>query len=155
VDTVRRLVLANPRLVHEDARIRTSNWGPPLSYAANLGRDRIIEVLKELGATDFMYAVNRAALQGQIETARLLHRMAGLPKPSPGMLGGPAYTLSVFGTQFLLDSGADLHEWEGRQGGPLEVVLCTDAREPVAKHRILEMYMERGLSLPDTPMMAL
>jgi hypothetical protein len=155
IDTVRKLVLADPKLLHEDARIRTSNWGPPLSYAANLGRDRIIALLQELGATDFMYAINRAALQGEIETARTLHKMAGFPTPSPGVLGGPAYTLSVAGTQFLLDIGADVHEWEGRQGSPLEVALCTDARDPAAKHRILEMYVERGLSLPDTPMMAL
>jgi ankyrin repeat protein len=155
VKTVRTLVLANPKLVHEDARIRTSNWGPPLSYAANLGRDRIIALLTELGATDFMYAINRAALQGEIETARMLHQMAGSPKPSSGMLGGPAYTLSVTGTQFLFDIGADVHDWEGRQGSPLEVVLGTDARDPAAKHTILEMYLERGLSLPDTPMMAL
>src|SRR5262249_41564035 len=155
VKTVRKLLLANPTLVHEDARIRTSNWGPPLSYAANLGRDRIIAALKELGATDFMYAINRAALQGEIETARTLHQMAGFPKPSPGMLGGPAYTLSVAGTRFLFDIGADVHEWEGRQGSPLEVVLATDARNPAAKHQILEMYADRGLSLPDTPIMAL
>ena len=31
-------------LLRENAGIRNSNWGPPLSYAANLGRDRIIEM---------------------------------------------------------------------------------------------------------------
>src|SRR5262249_49789554 len=46
VETVRALVLADPRLLHEDARIRPNdNWGRPLSYAANVGRDRIIEML--------------------------------------------------------------------------------------------------------------
>src|SRR5262245_39556275 len=40
VDTVRELVGANPNLLHEDAGIRNVNWGPPMSYAANVGRDR-------------------------------------------------------------------------------------------------------------------
>jgi len=48
VGTVRRLVLQHPQLLHEHATIRNSNWGPPMSYAANLGRDRIITMLHEL-----------------------------------------------------------------------------------------------------------
>ena len=51
-DTVRRLVTANRNLLIEDARIVNSNWGPPMSYAANLGRDRIIRLLYDLGARD-------------------------------------------------------------------------------------------------------
>ena len=42
VDTVRQLVLKNPQLLHESARgIADSNWGPPMSYAANVGQDAI------------------------------------------------------------------------------------------------------------------
>ena len=37
----------------------------------------------------------------------------------------------------------------------MEHLLGTDSRNPVAKHRILEMYVEHGLELPDTPAMAL
>jgi hypothetical protein len=48
--------------------VRKSNWGPPLSYAANLGRDRIIRMLRELGATDLEHAIDRAVLQGRIGT---------------------------------------------------------------------------------------
>ena len=52
VDAVRELVLKYPRLLHENARgTEKCNWGPPMSYAANLGRDRIVEMLHELGAT--------------------------------------------------------------------------------------------------------
>ena len=40
LETVRTLVTKHPRLLREQALIRPdSNWGPPLSYAANLGRD--------------------------------------------------------------------------------------------------------------------
>ncbi len=37
------------RLLHEDARGVNGNWGPPMSYAANLGRSRIIEMLRARG----------------------------------------------------------------------------------------------------------
>src|SRR5438094_7171867 len=49
-DAVRRLVKRHPHLLHEEATIRKSNWGPPMTYAANLGRDEIIKMLYELGA---------------------------------------------------------------------------------------------------------
>ena len=52
LDTVRELVVKHPHLLHEDARGVKGNWGPPMSYAANLGRDRIIAMLHELGAAD-------------------------------------------------------------------------------------------------------
>ena len=67
VDSVRDLITRHPNLVHEDALIRkNSNWGPPMSYAANLGRDAIIELLHERGATDLRHALDRATLQGRI-----------------------------------------------------------------------------------------
>ena len=58
IDGVRKLVTSNPNLIHEDALIRKdSNWGPPLTYAANLGRDGIIRMLHSLGATDLRSAM--------------------------------------------------------------------------------------------------
>ena len=155
VDTVRELALKHPPLLHEHAGIRNSNWGPPLSYAANLGRDRIISVLHELGATDLTHALGRAALQGRIDTARMLHRMLGSPRPPTGALAGPAYTLSVSGTAFLFEIGARVRDENGNPDAPVDVVLCTDSRKPDAKHEILELYAEHGFELPDTPMMAL
>src|SRR5688572_25350441 len=45
-ETVRELVTRNSALIHEHVLIRTdSDWGPPMTYAANLGRDRIIRLL--------------------------------------------------------------------------------------------------------------
>ena len=73
LDTVRALVTGNPNLLHEDVLIRTdSNWGPPMTYAANLGRDRIIRFLYEHGAKDLESAAGRAALQGKPETVRMI-----------------------------------------------------------------------------------
>ena len=68
VDAVRSLVLKTPKLLHENALIEGRNWGPPMSYAANLGRDAIIRMLHELGATDHLSAIGRATLQGQVGT---------------------------------------------------------------------------------------
>ena len=155
IDTVRDLVLEHPQLLHQHAAIRDSNWGPPLSYAANLGRDRIIAMLRDLGATDLQHALGRATLQGKIGTARLLHAMLGAPRPPADALGGPAYTLSVSGTALMLELGAPVRDERGERLAPVDVVLETDSRQPSAKHHILEMYVQHGLELPDTPTMAL
>ena len=152
---VEALVTRHPNLVHEDARIRAGNWGPPMSYAANLGRDRIVAMLHRSGATDHLHALGRATLQSEVATARMLHAMAGAPTPSADLLGGPAYTLSAAGTAFALEIGAPVRGPRGERLAPVDVVLETDSRDPAAKHAILEMYVARGLELPDTPTMAL
>lgn len=156
LDTVRALVSGNPHLIREHVLIRTnSNWGPPLTYAANLGRDRIIKMLHELGATDLETAMDRAALQGQVETGLMLHAMLGRPKPPDDSLGGPAYTLSADGTALLLGLGVRVTDDAGQRLAPVDVVLQTDSRKPAMKHAILEMYEKHGLEYPDTAPMAL
>lgn len=156
LDAVLQLVTANPHLIDEPVLIRSdSNWGRPMTYAANLGRDRIIRMLRERGATDLEPAAGRAALQGKVETAKMLYEMAGRPPLPDDALGGPAYTLSAEGTAFLLAMGARVVDSEGRRLAPVSVVLETDGRNPAAKHAILDMYVRHGLELPDTPAMAL
>jgi ankyrin repeat protein len=155
LDAVRELINRNPNLLHEHATIRDSNWGPPMSYAANLGRDRIIEMLHELGATDHESAVGRATLQSKIGTARMLLAKLGARFRPTRALGGPAYTLSVSGTSLMLEFGARVRDGNGKQLAPVDVVLETDSRNPAAKHEILELYASHGLELPDTPTMAL
>ena len=158
LDAVHALVTGNRNLLNEETLIRTgSNWGPPMTYAANLGRDRIIQLLHDLGATDHRSALARAVLQGKIGTARMLHAMLGHPVPPAGALAGPAYTLSVEGTAFALEvgAGARVYDDAGKLLAPVDVVLQTDARSPAAKHAILEMYAQHGVMFPDTPTMAL
>ena len=155
LDAVRKLVVKHPNLLHEHATIRNSNWGPPMSYAANLGRNEIIKMLHELGATDLEHAIDRATLQSKIDTARMLHKLHGSPRPPADALGGPAYTLSESGTALMLEFGAQVHDSNHKRIAPVDVVLETDSRKPSAKHQILEMYVKHGLELPDTPTMAL
>ena len=157
-ETVRELITQNPSLIREDVLIRTdSNWGPPMTYAANLGRDGIIRLLHSHGATDLESAAGRAALQGHADTVRMIWDLAG--RPSPETMGwglaGPAYTLSVEGTAVLFALGVRVDGPHGVDTNAIEHLLGTDSRNPPAKHRILEMWIEHGFNPPDTPVMAL
>lgn len=149
---VRELVLAHPQLLHENARGVESNWGPPMSYAANLGRSGIIAMLRELGATDIQHAFDRACLQGRLDTARQLHAMGG--RPVAGCVMGPCETLSDQGLALLFELGAGLCDKDGDRLAPVAMILETYTRYPHGKHRCLELVAERGVTLPDTPPMA-
>jgi hypothetical protein len=153
-ESVRRLVSLNPRLLTENAGIGNRNWGPPMSYAANLGRDRIIRLLYDLGARDLETAMDRAVLQSRVSTAAMLHEMMGRAQPPDDAFGGPAYTLSVPGTEFLFRVGARVRFPDGHQSAPIEAAIGSDSRNPEAKRRILELYAEHGYEYPDTAIMA-
>src|SRR4029079_12891338 len=57
---IREMATKFPALIHENARgTKNCNWGPPMSYAANLGRDEIIGMLHEMGAQDHAKALDR------------------------------------------------------------------------------------------------
>jgi ankyrin repeat protein len=55
----------------------------------------------------------------------------------------------------MLELGARVCDESGRRIAPVDIVLESDSRNPAAKHRILELYVQHGLALPDTPPMAL
>jgi len=151
-DTVRDLVLKHPRLLREDARGVKGNWGPPMSYAANLGRDRIIAMLRGLGAEDVQFAFDRACLQGRLDTARQLYAMGA--RPALDSVMGPAETQNSAGMAFLLDLGAEISDAHGDRLAPVAMVLETYCRNPEGKRRCLELFAEHGIELPDTPPMA-
>lgn len=157
LDTVRALITGNPSLLHEPVLIRAeSNWGPPMSYAANLGRDRIVRFLHGQGAKDAEHAAGRAALAGHADTVRMIYELMGRPPLDRWTLAGPAYTLSVEGTAVLLTLGARIVRPDGSvDHNSVEHLLGTDSRNPPAKHRILEMWIAHGFDPPDTPVMAL
>ncbi len=149
---LRDLVRAHPRLLHEDARGVKGNWGPPMSYAANLGRQAIVAMLRELGAEDLQFAFDRACLQGQIDTARQLWAMGA--RPAADAVMGPAETQDGDGMAFLLEHGATLGDAQGNRLAPVAMVLQTYCRDPAGKHRCLELFAAHGVALPDTPPMA-
>ena len=151
-EAVRELVLKHPELLHEDARGVKGNWGPPMSYAANLGRDRIIAMLRDLGAADVQFAFDRACLQGRLDTARQLNAMGA--RPLPASLMWPAESQSGPGLAFLLELGAEIADEEGDRVAPVCMVLQTYSRNPQGKHQCLELFAEHGIDLPDTAPMA-
>jgi ankyrin repeat protein len=156
VNAVRKIAAKNPRVLFEETLLRkNSNWGPPLSYAANLGRDAIIDALREMGATDFRKALVRAALQGKVETVRKLRKFMPDAEFPADILSGSAYTISASGTAVLFELGVKLREEGGNATAHADVVLGSDSRKPAEKHAILEMYAQHGFVIPDTPVMAL
>ncbi|HSK76111.1 MAG TPA: ankyrin repeat domain-containing protein [Thermoanaerobaculia bacterium] len=146
------LVLKHPHLLHEDARGVKGNWGPPMSYAANLGRNEIIARLRDLGAADLELAFDRACLQGRLDTARQLVAMGA--RPLPGSVMGPAETQSGPGLAFLLELGAGISDEKGDRLAPVATVLQTYSRNPRGKHQCLELFAGQGIDLPDTAPMA-
>jgi hypothetical protein len=150
---VKRLIEADPALLAENARgTEHCNWGPPLSYAANLGRDRIIDWLLGAGATDRQKAFDRACLQGKLATARLLSDAGA--RPAPGAVMGPAETQNADGLQFLLELGAEFADENGDRLAPVGLILETYCRNPDGRRRCLEIVEQQGILLPDTPVFA-
>jgi ankyrin repeat protein len=168
LDVVRELVTRNPDLVEEDVLIRPdSKAGEPMTYAANLGRDRIVRFLHSAGADNVKGALSaillqhgqfatmgRVAFEGRIGAAKALYEMLGNPVMSPMQLAGAANMLSVEGSEFILELGGARDEF-GYVRGLIDVGLQTDQRNPQAKHAILELFARHGVELPDTPPMAI
>lgn len=153
LESLRELLTRHPELLHEDARAVASNWGPPMSYAANLGRDRVIEWCHEHGAQDHDHAFDRACLQGRIATASRLHALGA--RVRAGAVMGPCETLNASGLEFLIERGAAIADEQGDRLAPVALVLETYCRDPEGKHRCLELLARHGIALPDTPTLAL
>jgi hypothetical protein len=152
IDTVRTLVRKHPQLLHEDARGVKGNWGPPLSYAANVGNERIIAMLRGMGAEDVQFAFGRATLRGKVGAARQLIAMGA--RPTPGDVVGTCEGQNADGLALLLELGAELADEHGNPAAPVSMLIGTYCRNVESKHRCLEMCAERGIELPDTPPMA-
>jgi hypothetical protein len=146
VATLRR----KPEMLH--LPVLSGDWGPPMSYAANLGRIEIVQACAELGARDHQHAFDRAILQGKIECARWLHNHGS--KVEPGIVMGACETLNAEGIRLLAELNAPFTNAHGDRLAPLAMVLETYSRNPAGKHAILELLAARGYDLPNTPIMA-
>lgn len=145
-----QLLQAHPQLLHMP--VRNGNWGPPMSHAANLGRLEIIKAVAELGAKDFQHAFDRALLQGKIDCAKWLHEHGAELKP--GIVMGACETLNPAGLRFLAELNAPFTDERGDRLAPLAAVINTYSRNPAGKHEMLEIFIEQGYHLPETPMVA-
>jgi hypothetical protein len=145
-----RILRGSPQML--DLPVMSGDWGPPMSFAANLGRIEIVEACAEMGARDYQHAFDRAILQGKIDCARWLHHHGA--KPEPGIIMGGCETLNAQGIRLLAELNAPFTDAHGDHLAPLAMVLETYGRNPAGKHAILEFFVTRGYPLPDTPMMA-
>lgn len=153
LEAVRGLIEKYPSLLKENARgTAQCNWGPTLSYAANVGQDELVKMLHSLGADGVQHAFERACLRSKLDTARLLHSMGA--RPQPGSVMGPCETLSAVGLALQLELGAELVDEHGDRLAPLGLVLETYSRYPEGKHGCLEIFESHGYALPDTAVFA-
>jgi len=148
-DQVGQILRQHPELLN--LPVRSRNWGPPMSFAANLGRLEIIQIAAQLGARDFQHAFDRAVLQGKIDCARWLHEHGA--RLAPGIIMGACETLNAAGMRFLAGLGAPFTDARGDRLAPLAMVLQTYSRDPEGKHEVLEIFAGQGYAFPDTPMM--
>ena len=144
------LLRANPQLLR--IPVRSGNWGPPMSHAANLGKLEMIQAIAPLGARDFQHAFDRALLQGELDCARWLHAHGA--KLLPGIVMGACETLNPAGLSFLVELEAPFTDKKGDRLAPLALALETYGRNPAGKHAVLEIFARQGYQLPDTPIMA-
>ena len=149
-EAVVRVLQANPQLL--DIPVRSGNWGPPMSHAANLGKLEIVQAIAALGARDFQHAFDRALLQGELACAGWLHQHGA--KLVPGIVMGACETLHPEGLSFLVELKAPFTNEQGDPLAPLALALETYCRNRAGKHAILEIFARQGYQFPDTPIMA-
>jgi len=145
-----QLLTAYPNLLH--VPVRSGNWGPPMSHAANMDKLDMVKTIAALGAKDFQHAFDRALLHGDIETAKWLNEHGATF--TPGIIMGSCETLNERGFGFLDDAGIPLENGQGDKLAPLAMVLETYGRNPAGKHAILQRFRARGYQWADTPLMA-
>jgi hypothetical protein len=67
---------------------------------------------------------------------------------------GPCETLAPKALRWLLDHGADLRQTSSKYGTPLSMVFGTYSRDPEGKHGCVEVFVDAGFPLPDSPLIA-
>jgi ankyrin repeat protein len=70
------------------------------------------------------------------------------------ILCAPCEALAPRALKWLLDHGADPHVASREYGSPLQMLICTYARNAKGKNTCLEVFANAGFDLPDTPTMA-
>lgn len=149
---VLELVQTHPHLLFERVNGATSNWGPPLACAVQVGSAKVADALMTAPGQDLQWALDRAILKGRTALARKL--IANGAQPLPGVVMGPCESLNVEGLRFLAGIGAPLTDEHGDALAPVGMLLEGYFRAPEAKHACLAFFAAQGVSMPDTPAMA-
>ena len=150
-DLVSRICSQHATLKHEPARGSDTgaSWGTPYSYARFLGRQSVADALVQLDAG----LVEQSREVAEQQLAEWFIRADGTIEA--GAVMNCCETLRDDGLEFLLSRGAKLEDVHGNELAPVAVVLQTYSRYPEGKHRCLELCESHGITMPDTPAMAL
>ena len=151
--SVMALIRRHPSLLRERVNGVTSNWGPPLSCAVQLGSVQVFNALLPMAGQDLDWALDRAVLKGRTEMAKALMERGVVP--APGTVMGPCETLNIEGLNFLKTIGAPLTDEQGDPMAPVAMLLEGYFRQPKAKHACLDFFAQNGVAYPDTPVLAL
>lgn len=151
-ETVLAMLRRRPPLLHRRVNGETSNWGPPLACAAQVGAEQVFSALLRLPGQDLQWALGRATLKGRSAMARALIAKGASVEPGEAM--GPCESLNVEGLRFLAEIGAPLTDEHGDAMAPIGLLLEGYFRDPAAKHACLAFFAEHGVVYPDTPVMA-
>ena len=111
-------------------------------------------MLSELGAKDVRAGGRTSGAAGAHRNARMLYEMAGSPPAPKDAVMGPCKALNPEGLAFVLEIGGGISDQTGDWRAPIALLLETYSRNPEGKHRCLELMVEHGITLPDTPPMA-
>jgi len=146
--TVATLLDEHPDLI--STPVRSRNWGPPLSHAANLGKLNIVAALLHRNPADVEHAFGRACLQGQLAVARyLLAQRPALGEGLESALFGPCEALKPAAIPLLIELGADPNAvWE-HGGTVLDMAICSYMWE--GRPATIEALVQGGLDFEDGP----
>ena len=162
VDEVDRQLRAHPRL---RTYRPTNNATDLLAYAAQMNQIALVERFLDEPSYDRQLALSRASMYDYADIMRLLASRGADPKGPYGAgrwdYGTPMTAvcecLNADAMRHLLELGGSL-EWttsDGTRHGATEMLLATYSRNAATKHACLAVCREYGLTLPDTPIMAL
>jgi len=152
---VEQIVREHPHILSEGARglDTLATFGAPLTYAVGRGQTEVADLLARLSGDDLQLALDKAAQHGLNQLRQWFVDDQGRPKP--GAVMNPCETLNADGLKHLLDHGAELADERGNSRAPVAMILETYSRNPAGKHRCLDLCCQNGITLPDTPAMAL
>ena len=127
-----------------------------MSYAANLGRDRIIKMLYDLGARDLESGNRSRCVAKQDRHSANAARVDGLTTSA----GRRTRWTSLHAERIrhgvrARSSARRLSTRTARDSRRSTSCSKPTAASQQQKHEILELYVQHGLELPDTPVMAL
>ncbi len=152
--TIEQVIRDQPFLLNEGLRGQTTlaTWGTPVKAATALKNQDVVDLLVRLTGVDQETAMAQAISHGLEQLWDWSTDDHG--NPLPGAIMHPCEMVDDVNMRFLLSRGVEISDEHGDRYAPVGIILQTYGRNPLGKHGCLQLCIEHGLELPDTPMMA-